>query len=293
MKVDFIIVGAQKCATTSLFQILTRHPRVVGPAGKEPHFFSTSPDWRRELPRYEALFERREGALYCEASTSYTFFPHRNLAIWDDLWQYNPEMKLIYVVRDPVDRIVSHYMHSVARGYSNEPLERAVRHHGLYLNASRYYTQIIPYIRRFGREHVLILDFDDLKRDKRGTLETVTRFLDIDMAGLGDFEAVHANRSAGKVGQHWCFESTPFKAVRRVMPSVANRMAVALSPKPTPRPVVSPGFRRMIIQMLELEIRALEHLLGKDLSAWRRVDDEEFVPTGDASPPEKLALTRS
>ena len=91
--VDFMIVGAQKCGTSTLSAILRIHPALVRCDVKEPNFFSGCEDWRAELPRYEQMFRRREGALYFEASPSYTFYPHRKLDLWDDLHSYNPALK--------------------------------------------------------------------------------------------------------------------------------------------------------------------------------------------------------
>lgn len=287
MKVDFMIIGAQKCATTTLFRILTRHPDIVGARVKEPHFFSTSSDWRQELPRYESLFDEQPGALYCEASTSYTFYPHRNLEIWEDLFAYNPALRFIYLVRDPVERIVSSYMHNIARGFTDLRIEDLVLSHSLLLDATRYYTQINPYIQRFGRDRVLIIDFQDFMNRRRDTLRTVAHFLDIDMAGLGDFEGVHANKSVGGRKQHHRFDNPPMAVswVRRLLPGIWKRLVGRYSPKVHAPPRLSPTFERMIVNVLELEIRALETLMEKDLGRWRRthaaaVEDEVSAVDG-------------
>lgn len=271
MKVDFIIVGAQKCATTTLFSILTRHPDIVGSRVKEPHFFSTSPDWRRELANYEALFDERPGALYCEASTSYTFYPHRNLEIWDDIYAYNPAMKFIYLVRNPIDRIISNYMHLVARGYTEEPIEDLVRSHPLLLDATRYASQITPYICRFGRSRVLLIDFKDLMTRRRETLHDVTRFLGVDPDGLGDFELVHANGSIGRRKQNHRFDNPPplLRHTRKLLPGIWERVVDRFSPRVDQRPRLSASFEEMIAGILEIEVRALEDLMGKDLESWR------------------------
>lgn len=294
MKVDFIIIGAQKCATTTLFAILTRHPRIVGSRVKEPHFFSTSPDWRAELARYEALFDERPGALYGEASTSYTFYPHRNLRIWDDLFAYNPAMRLIYVVRHPVERILSSYVHHVARGFTREPIERVVRSHALLLDATRYYTQVIPYVRRFGRERVLLLDFDDLVRRRRDTLERTAGFLGVDVDGLGEFEAVHANRSVGERKQHYLFDDPPrvVRGVRSLVPGLWERVVDRLSPHVTERPLLPADFQEMILHVLDLEIRALEELMEKDLSHWRTVIEPFPGACESAAQPEESVSMR-
>ena len=76
MRVDFLIVGAQKCGTTALADQLARHDGVCFASRKEPHFFSRAGDaWRERLPEYHALFDPRPGQICGEASTTYTFLP--------------------------------------------------------------------------------------------------------------------------------------------------------------------------------------------------------------------------
>ena len=140
MQVDFMIIGAQKCATSTLFKILNNHPSIIGCNHKEPHFFSTSNNWKRDVSTYHALFKEQEGALYFEASTTYTFYPLRNLHIWNDIFDYNPNMKFIYLVRTPVDRIISSYMHTYERGYTELNIEDALIKERLYIELTRYYT---------------------------------------------------------------------------------------------------------------------------------------------------------
>lgn len=274
MKTDFIILGAQKCATTTLFEMLDRSPRIVGAADKEPHFFSTCSDWRAELPRYEALFERKDGALYCEASTSYTFYPHRNLEIWEDLHEYNPRMKFIYIVRNPIDRILSSYLHNLARGYTRDPVETYVRSHALPIDVSRYHMQIVPFVRRFGRDRVLLLDFADLVANPRATLSTVAGFLGLDVAELEGAEDVHANVSIGGRKQHHRFDRPPLvmRGVRKLLPGTWAAAVAGLSPKPTRKPELPPHLKRMIVNLLDSDIAALERLTDRDFADWRRTD---------------------
>ncbi|WKN33487.1 hypothetical protein PZB74_09100 [Porifericola rhodea] len=94
MKVDFIILEAHKSGTTILFDMLNRHPSIVGSNNKEAHFFSTTPDWKKDLRTYERLFTEQADTLFMETSTSYTFYPLRNLNIWNDLYEYNSKQNL-------------------------------------------------------------------------------------------------------------------------------------------------------------------------------------------------------
>lgn len=272
MKVDFIILGAQKCGTTTLFEALNRHPALEGAQRKEPHFFSASADWRRDLPRYEALFAQREGAMYFEASTSYTFYPHRKLELWEDLYSYNPQMKFIYIVRAPIDRIISAYMHRVARGFTRAPLEEALRTVPLLLDPTRYHTQITPFIRRFGRSQVLLIDFDDLTADLPRTAREVAAFLGVCPDRFGPLDGTHLNPSVGGAKlDHRLDRLRPLlERCRRIgPPAFWEAAAVRLAPQ-APRPKLTPAQRRMILHMLDAEITGMERLMDRDLAKWRQ-----------------------
>ncbi|NNL99983.1 MAG: sulfotransferase [Gammaproteobacteria bacterium] len=275
MNIDFMIIGAQKCGTTTLFNTLAAHPALVACRRKEPHFFSTTESWRDNIDAYHALFEQREGARYFEASTTYTFYPLRNLAIWRAIHEYNPAMKFIYLVREPIARITSGYMHTFERGYTDRPFEEALVEERLYIDLTRYHTQIAPYIKTFGREQVLIIDFDDLVTDRETVLRRVAAFIDIDPAPLLAAEFLHLNTSVGgrkKLHHRFDAPSLPLRLVRRCAPALWRRLTDNSRRHFSAKPRLSPDFRSLVVNMLELEVLALQELMNKDLSAWLAAD---------------------
>jgi hypothetical protein len=271
VKVDFMIIGAQKCGTSTLFEILADHPSVVRCRKKEPHFFSSSKDWKKDLPEYEKLFDQRQGALYFEASTSYTFYPLRNLRIWDDIFDYNPNMKFIYLVRDPVDRIISAYMHLYERGSTDLSIEKALIQERMLIDVTRYYTQIYPYVKRFGTSNVLVIDFDDLNRHRKMVLQTISTFLGIGFETFHNYENRHSNASIGGHKRHIRFDnpSLALRALRKFWPSVWNRITDNSRRSFKERPKLTIEYREMIINVLELEINELQKLMNKDLGHWK------------------------
>ncbi|WKN45156.1 sulfotransferase [Tunicatimonas pelagia] len=271
MKVDFMILGAQKSATSSLFLVLNAHPALQGSRKKEPQFFCTTPDWRNNLAAYHQLFSIAEDTLYFEASTTYTFYPIKNLTIWDDLYAYNPALKFIYMVRNPVQRIVSAYMHLYERGYTDFSLSEAIIKNRFYVDTSRYYTQIIPYIRKFGRENVLLIDFDDFNQSRSSALSDVADFLQIDPDGFGDYQGVKANTTAKRRKKHhkWDNPSLAFRAVRKFLPLIWERMTDNSDRAFHKKPKLNLRQQQLILHMLELEINELEKLMNKDLSHWK------------------------
>lgn len=283
MKVDFMIVGAMKSGTTTVARMLEQHPDVVLCSVKEPDFFSQAKNWRQELPEYEKLYEQKEGVIYGEASTSYTFYPHRNLEVWKDIHAYNPDCKLIYIVREPLGRTVSQYVHMVERGYFSDSFEQAILRHPEILNYSRYYMQIQPYIETFGREQVLILDFDDLKYTAESLFREVTAFLHLDYQRLPDCTSFQANEhtaGGGRVNHKLdrivnhppefavnLWRKLPENFRKKLFSTLSGQKRNAVTQKPEP----DRKTKRMILNLLESDIMAFEALTGRDYSHWRQV----------------------
>ena len=202
---DFLIIGAQKAGTTALYAYLLRHPSIVGPSWKEVSFFdrhfARGVDWYRgQFPNTLRLrnIERRTGVapLAGEASPSYLFHPFAAERVAALL----PDVRLVALVRDPVDRALSHYQHEVAFGREplsfEEALEREeARMRGEldrmrdpayfsyawwnYTYASRglYVEQLERWLAVFPREHLLIVPSEDLLERPRETYARVLEFL--------------------------------------------------------------------------------------------------------------------
>jgi|SRR5690242_3518862 len=117
----FLIIGAQRCGTTSLFEYLARHPDVAPPSAKELHFFDSEyhkgDAWYRE--RFPSL---RNGFITGEATPYYIFHPHTPTRVRD----WNSKVKLIVLLRNPVDRAYSHYHHEVRLGTESLDFETAL-----------------------------------------------------------------------------------------------------------------------------------------------------------------------
>jgi hypothetical protein len=192
MKVNFIIIGAMKCGTTSLSATLAAHPDISFSQPKEPQFFSDVPDWKDKIDEYHNLFRRKRGRIYGEGSTSYTKAISRKTKVWEELYSYNKDLRLIYLVRHPVERAVSQYLHGFQRGFIREPFQTALSKSEL-LSVGRYYFQIIPFVEKFGRERVLILKFEEFIRDNLQTLKMVSDFLEIDYRPFEGMEVLSKN----------------------------------------------------------------------------------------------------
>lgn len=174
---DFILIGAMKCATSSLHEQLAAQPGLFMSTPKEPNFFSDEDIFARGMAWYTGLFaDAKAGDLCGESSTHYTKLPvHPNVV--DRLAEHVPAAKFIYVMRHPVERLVSAYMHEWSERTITEPIDEAVKKHARLIDYSRYAMQLRPYLERFGAERVLPVFFDAMRSDPQATLERVCRFI--------------------------------------------------------------------------------------------------------------------
>jgi hypothetical protein len=174
---DFVVIGAMKSATTTLHEQLARQPGIAMSRPKEPNFFSDDPVYARGLDWYRSLFSTApEGFLCGESSTHYTKLPTYPRTV-ERMARALARPRLIYVMRHPIDRLVSHYVHERTTGRIVVGLDAAVARHPELIDYGRYSLQIRPYLESFGHEAVLPVFFDRLVRHPQEELERIGRFL--------------------------------------------------------------------------------------------------------------------
>jgi len=196
---DFMIIGAQKAGTTALSHFLSQHPGLVMAKGKEVHLFD-APDYSEHWAAdeinqcYAAHFDGVNSALlWGEATPIYLYWSQ----IIPELNRYNPALKLIVILRDPVERAISHYEMEKSRANEELPLWQALwcepkrlaqeegrlghahRCHS-YIDRGLYAAQINCIRRYFSDEKILILENDALKNQHAETLKKVCEFLGVD-----------------------------------------------------------------------------------------------------------------
>lgn len=178
---NFVVIGAMKSGTTSLFHYLRVHPQAYLSPLKEVDFFVEEKNWRRGLDWYRAQFEGAgpEVRAVGEASTIYTKFPEYQ-GVPERMARHIPDARLIYLVRDPIERIRSHYQHRVLSGAERLPIERAVLDDPRYLDCSRYAMQIERYLEHFARDRILLETSEELRSNRLPTVRRIYSFLEID-----------------------------------------------------------------------------------------------------------------
>lgn len=174
---DYIIIGAMKCGTSTLAAQLGAQPGIFMTTPKEPNYFSDDAVFARGPEWYAGLFAAAApGDLRGEASTHYTKLPTHPQAL-ARLQATGLRPKLIYLLRDPIERLVSHYIHEWSMGVIRLPLVEALTRHPELISYSCYGRQLAPWVAAFGADDLLVLHMDGLKRDPQALLDRVGAFL--------------------------------------------------------------------------------------------------------------------
>lgn len=210
---DFLVVGAAKSGTTTLYHYLSRHPQVFMSPVKEPCFFDEARAWGRGVDWYRSLFAGAGPNQRCgEASTNYTRWPQVP-GVPERISALVPGVRLVYVLRDPVERAYAHYVHRWTKELHpgrpfDENFEEFVAHDPMCLDGSDYALQLERYRPHFPRGAFHLLYLDDLVRAPAPTLRRLFAFLGVDEAAdvargrplrANDRESFHVDQIRARV----------------------------------------------------------------------------------------------
>jgi hypothetical protein len=178
---NLIIIGGLKCGTTSIHHYLGLHPEVQMSKPKELNFFVTELNWDLGLDWYQARFDDRF-AVRGESSPHYTNLP-RFGGVAERIQRHCPDAKLLYMVRDPIERILSHWVHAKGAGYETGELDEVLaRPDSAYMQRSMYWMQLQPYLELFDREGIEVITQEELQGDREGTMRRAFGFVGVDEA---------------------------------------------------------------------------------------------------------------
>jgi hypothetical protein len=279
-----LIIGAMKCATTSLFSYLSQHPEIAACSEKELNFFNYPRRFAKGFRWYLSLWDREQAdnRLLLEGSPGYTM--HSTAAVAENIRSVKDSagagFKFIYVMRDPVARFVSHYKHVRARGKVSGPISDAIADDSWFVDVSRYASHLDEYYKRFGADDILLVLFEDILADPAGVLKTVCSFLEIDAAW--PFEGLSAGRNPTRGMKFRLFE----RRVKESMPLAARciklipkrlRLAVSgmLSRAGDASVSLSSRERKLLLSYLKEDMLKLENIYGVDTSRWDIDFDED------------------
>lgn len=186
---DFLIIGAMKSGTTSFFNLLGRHPSIFVPYWKELQYFSRDHKYALGEKSYTEHFtEAKKDQIVGEGSTCYSRWPHYPHAA-ERIAARLPDIKLIYLMRHPVERAYSHYGHIMQERIVKKEgpiltFEEALRDDKEIIDASLYKMQIERYLELFERDQILFLTFDELVSSPDELLQQTQEFLGVEPINL-------------------------------------------------------------------------------------------------------------
>ncbi|MFI5121586.1 MAG: sulfotransferase family protein [Vicinamibacteria bacterium] len=272
---NLIVIGGLKCGTTSLHHYLNLHPQIAMSRPKELNFFVAELNWDLGPDWYASHFDRT-ALIRGESSPHYTNLPRFGGVAERMRELLGGQAQVIYMVRDPIERMLSHYFHNVGGGYESRPIEVALTDpDSAYVARSRYALQLDPYLASFDRARVLIVANEDLAAAREATLRRVFEFVGVD----DDFSSEQFEREweTGSGKQDGGFRLMD-RAVRlpglRALDRNFDRLPESLrwmverlvhdpGKGPAPKPELDPALRGRLESLVRDDVAELERIGGR------------------------------
>ena len=298
-KPDFFIVGAPKCGTTSIYHYLRQHPQIFMPDYKEPHFFGKdlkklSNEFIDNEDEYLKLFkDAKSDHKLGEASTFYLYSKSAS----KEIKEYNPEAKIIIMLRNPIDFLHSLHSQLLFSGNEDEPdfeiamelEEERMKGNKLPENIDMidkiYYLEHVrripdrvnSYLDTFGNENVSVIILDDLHKNPGQCFIKILKLLNVDTNFTPDYSIQNPNKGVrsfwirnlikGNKNDLAKLRGIFFKKPIGVIKYLINRNTRELKRKP-----IQTNFRRVLINEFKPSIVQLEQIINKDLNHWKSID---------------------
>ena len=275
---DFVVIGAAKTGTTSLYHYLGQHPEIFMCSLKEVNYFAYEGEVGEQFPvtsweLYCALFDASAGArVVGESSPACLGCP----AAAERIRARLPAAKLVASLRDPVERAFSGYSMRVRQGHERRPVEEAFGAGEVHVLGGFYYERLRRYFERFDREQIRVVLFEDLVSDARGACRELFGFLGVDPGFAPDTSVEHNPGGLPRWRRihDWLDHSEPSRGLRRLAPPALRRWVRRLRDATLgPPPPVPPELRQWLVGLYREDTEKLEGLLGRDLSRWKRSVD--------------------
>lgn len=307
----FLVVGAVKAGTTSLHEYLQQHPEVYMSPVKETNHFCDADmdfahfnvDYRQDIDhnldkylagpmdkkihiahvrtwqQYQLLFKNvKDEKAVGEVSNAYLFCPSTVTAIKQKL----PAVKIIMVLRNPVDRLYSQYLMNLKLGKITErdllreiEQDQAKIHKGwgvshLYLEVGKYYEQVKRYYDAFPKEQIKVLLFDDFKKDATATMQEIFDFIGVDSSFAIDTSRRYNEAGMPRFGKlnYWLTQIGVYGLVKKIFPDELKNRIKALIYTKKDIPTIQPDERRHLEDLFREDIQQLAQLIGRNLDHW-------------------------
>ena len=300
---DFLIIGAAKSGTTALYHYLKQHPGLFLPEAREPNYFAlagkaavfngpgdettVNKNSISDVEEYRSLFaDAQIDQMTGEVSPLYLYHPDAPSCIQDA----NPDVKLIAILRNPVDRAYASYLHLVRDGRESckrfedglaleeHRIDAGWEHLWHYTKMGFYAVQLTRYLEMFDSRQLHILLYEDLQDNPLATLQSCFSFLDVSSEFVPDMRR-RPNRS-GVPRSSWIQRFIAGKGgakqvLKRILPEgMRGAAATSIQEWNLKRPPLEQAVRDRLVHLYTDDVRALEKIVGRDLGAWISADRE-------------------
>lgn len=292
---NLIVIGAMKSGTTSLHYYLNLHPEICMSRQKELNFFIGN--WDRGIEWYKSHFVG-QAKIHGETTPNYTNYPKSKDAP-QRMFSLIPETKLIYIIKEPIARIVSHYVHRYADNKENRNIEEALAEFegNRYIERSRYFFQLKQYLLLFSASNILVITSEQLSNFPEQTMRKVFQFLEVDSSFKFKFEPKKNAREFLRFGNQ--VVNSEFKFDKKLHDSsqkrrlkiasdssTAKALATMTSFMPSEiayhfkkiiylpfsdkikRPTISDSLRQKLLDYLAEDINSLKEFTGYSFNEW-------------------------
>jgi hypothetical protein len=266
----FLVIGAMKAGTTSLFHDLEKNRAICFPR-KEPSYL-TRYDVPRATAAYRQLFHvAQPGQIVGEASTGYSMTPRFTGVAEKALACFGPDLKILYLVRNPIQRALSHHYHSMSYGVAHPDPGIALREDPDFLAVSRYALQLDPWLAVFPSAQIRVVIAEEYYAAREETIGKICSFLDVPAIPVD--ESTRINLGEGRrVGRwnavrhsHWYRHYIAPKIPSAIRARVSD---LVLSPgPPRPRPPNVDSLERLR-EVMDPDVDALTRFMGRSTPPW-------------------------
>ncbi len=270
---NLIVIGAQKCGTSVLHYYLSLHPEVSMSRPKELNFFIEERNWPRGIDWYKAQFDA-DARVRGEASPNYTAFPQHQ-GVPERMASVVPDAKLIYMVRDPLERIAAHWVHNYAKRREKGTLAETLVHPNTsYVTRSKYAMQLERFLEHYPKEQILVFQQSELRHKRMETLRQVFEFIGVDPEFEHPRFEQERHQTSGKTrATRLAVRLERLGRGRRGRLFPSNFWLVLDDRLPLRRAIKRPDVRAALPAETLDELRAdgerLRELTGRDFSNWK------------------------
>ena len=270
---NLVVIGAQKCGTSVLHYYLSLHPEVSMSRPKELNFFIEERNWPRGVDWYKAQFDP-DARVRGEASPNYTAFPQHE-GVPARMAEVVPDAKLIYMVRDPIERIAAHWVHNYAKRREKGTLAETLIHPNTsYVTRSKYAMQLERFLEHYPKEQVLVFQQSELRHKRMETLRQIFDFIGVDADFNHPRFEQERHQTSGKTrATRLAVRLEKMGRGRRGRFFPSNFWLVLDDRLPLRRTIKRPDVKAALPDATLEELRAdavrLRELTGRDFSNWK------------------------